>query len=456
MTDTPSLALLKGQNADTPTEDAGIDGPIEQVQDIKKASAKALENLLTDNDTTPPAGWSSMKLAEKRAWVLAKFEADAASEDTGTSQGDDATLDQTSGGAKASASSGTPPAPPTTVPKEKKSKKAKADAAPQAIVDPTAQPVAEQDQGIDAAEAPGVAEDPPFDTGTTTNTVTETVPAAPTKPAKAPKAKKGTAVANTTKSGEIVEPDLLQDIVHEVENMKKDKALELVADLSEQADIAFFRLGGILSLVSANGWWQTEDNKYPTFRAYIEQEHGLEYRKATYWIAIYNALANSGVPWTKIKEVGWTKLKEIAKILTIENVDEWVDKAKAVNTLTLHDMVKKEGEKGSDEGGSTGETEKVTTKTFKVHAGQKEVIEAAIKKAKEASNTDVDTMALEYICQDYLAGSGAANSSLTPSQQLAKIVKSLDLEVVMHVVDEAFPDFDFVVDKKEEPATTTA
>ena len=36
----------------------------------------------------------------------------------------------------------------------------------------------------------------------------------------------------------------------------------------------------------------------------------------------------------------------------------------------------------------------VTTKTFKMHDGQREVIEAAIAKAREAVNTKVDTVAL--------------------------------------------------------------
>lgn len=444
MTDTPSLALLKGQNTDAAAqEDAGQDGPIDAVEDIKKASAKALEALLKDNETPPPEGWATMKLADKRAWVLAKFEADAASEAAGEAVGDDATV-----GALSGKTSVADPATQTG-PKKGKGKKAK-EPDPNAVK--AAEP--EQDQGTDVDEAPGSAEDPPFDPdpatppGPTAEQLAKEAAEANPKPAKGKGKKKGQDVALAPKTGEILPADPIKDIVHEVENMDKKTALELVVELNEQADIAFFRLGGILSLVSANGWWQTEDNKYPTFRAYIEQEHGLEYRKATYWIAIYNALAKSDVPWEKIKTVGWTKLNEIAKVLTVENVDDWVAKAEKVNTLTLHDMVKKESEGGATDDGTPVETEKVTTKTFKVHAGQKEVIEAAIKKVREISGTEVDTMALEYICQDFLGGSGAQNSSLTPPQQLAKLVKGLDLEVVMHVVDETFSDFDFTVDKK--------
>lgn len=44
------------------------------------------------------------------------------------------------------------------------------------------------------------------------------------------------------------------------------------------------------------------------------------------------------------------------------------------------------------------------TKTFKMHDDQKETIEAAIEKAKEKSSTTVDTVALEYICMEFLSG----------------------------------------------------
>ena len=286
MTDTPSLALLKGQNSDAPVqEDVGNDGPIDAVEDIKKASAKALEVLLKDNDTTPPAGWSSLSLADKRAWVLAKFEADNAEENAATDVGDDATVGQAAA-----------PEKPAKAAKGKGKKSKGEPVTVEAIADASGGLPVEQDQVTDATDAPGSAEAPPFDPdppAPVSHEVTDEAEQIAKAKSKGKVKKKGQEVALAAKEGEILPADPIKDIVHEVENMDKKTALELVVELNEQADIAFFRLGGILSLVSSNGWWQTEDNKYPTFRAYIEQEHGLEYRKATYWIAIYNALAKS-------------------------------------------------------------------------------------------------------------------------------------------------------------------
>lgn len=56
------------------------------------------------------------------------------------------------------------------------------------------------------------------------------------------------------------------------------------------------------------------------------------------------------------------------------------------------------------------------TKTFKLNPDQKETIEAAIEKAKEKSNTTVDTVALEYVCLEYLS-----NKQLSLDQQIGRL-----------------------------------
>jgi hypothetical protein len=228
------------------------------------------------------------------------------------------------------------------------------------------------------------------------------------------------------KSGEIVEPDVLQDLVHEIENLKEDKAHVLITELMEETEVTFFRLGGILSVIQANGWYQP----YASFREFVEQKHGLSYRKAIYWIEIYNRLSNSGIPWTKVKDVGWTKLQIIASVLTIENVDEWVTVAGAQNTLTLTETVKNAKAKANGSGGAIEDqsSKTVTTMTFKVHTDQKAIIDAAIEKAKTTSGTAVATAALEFIAQDYLGG-----------QTLVQRAKAVGAEQWLKAAEEAFP-----------------
>ena len=70
------------------------------------------------------------------------------------------------------------------------------------------------------------------------------------------------------KEGEIVEPDKLADMIHEIENLKKNEALERVVKLLDQTDMTFFELGGVLSVIQANHWFEP----YASFRDFVEKQ----------------------------------------------------------------------------------------------------------------------------------------------------------------------------------------
>ena len=74
-----------------------------------------------------------------------------------------------------------------------------------------------------------------------------------------------------------------------------------------------------------------------------------------------------------------------------------------MNNLQLMDEVKdfKKGETSDDEVEDKVKNA-VKSKIFKLHEDQQEVVAEAIEAAKEASGSDVDSVALEYICLDFL------------------------------------------------------
>lgn len=258
-------------------------------------------------------------------------------------------------------------------------------------------------------------------------------------PAKAepkPKASKSKAVAKKGTEGTIEVPgeDVLSDLVHEIENMKEDEARHMVASLNNETEMTMFKLGGVLSLIQANGWYQP----YASFREFVEKDLGMHYRKATYWSAIYNHLAESKVPWEKVKGIGWTKLKEIAEVLTVDNVDDWVKIAQSQTTLQLIETVKAHKQKDSPKALEDQSSKTVTTMTFKVHEDQKETVKAAIAKAKDDSGTTVDTAALEFICLDFLGG-----------QSMADRLKKMGLEAALEAVEKAFPNTNISVELEE-------
>jgi len=247
------------------------------------------------------------------------------------------------------------------------------------------------------------------------------------------KASKSKAVAEAPKSGTIETPgeDLLSDLVHEIENMKEQEARKAALELNNETELTLFKLGGVLSVIQANQWFEP----YATFREYVEKEVGLNYRKATYWTAIYNHLAESKIPWDKVKHIGWTKLKEIAEVLTVDNVDEWVKVAQSQTTIQLIETVKAHKQKGSSKAIDDQASKVVTTITFKVHEDQKETIKSAIAKAKENTGTTVDTAALEFICLDYLG-----------SMSVAERLKAMGIEAAVEALEKAFPEATITVE----------
>jgi hypothetical protein len=276
-------------------------------------------------------------------------------------------------------------------------------------------------------------------------TVAAEVPAAPAAataaPATAPKGGKTTpAKAKAGVVADLTGKDAIADFAHHVENLKEKDALELAAILNDQTELTYFRLGGVLAVIQSNGWYAP----YASFREYIEQVHGLQYRTALYYVGIYNALVENKIAWDSVKDVGWTKLKEIADVITPENVDQWVELAKSQTVLQLIDSVKAAKKAAASQGETTAQVQEgaavtVTTKTFKVHEDQKKNIELAIEKAKKDSGTAVDTVALDFICLDFLAGNAKASGKAQGLPSLAEQIKAAGVEEAFAAIEAAFP-----------------
>jgi hypothetical protein len=262
--------------------------------------------------------------------------------------------------------------------------------------------------------------------------LTEAQAAAVVGNAKAETAKgKAVALKPKAKSGQLQVPgeDAIVDMVHEVENMDEASSLEAVDILKETAEVTFFKLGGVLSRIQTNEWFKP----HASFKDYIENEHGMKYRRAMKWIEIYNNLAESGVPWSSVKELGWTKLGVISSVLNPKNVKQWVKLAEKNTTLQLEDIVKGQQSKNAPQAIEDQASSTVTTMTFKVHEDQKETIQAAIDKAKEISGTTVATAALEFICTEYIAGGeGQVNWPV--------VMKKAGYEKILETFGEVFPD----------------
>lgn len=232
------------------------------------------------------------------------------------------------------------------------------------------------------------------------------------------------------------EGDLIVNTAHEVENLKPEKAFLLVPKLLDNIDHGYFRLGGVLAAIQAQGWYQ--DKGHETFRAFVEAECGIQYRKAMYLIQIYNGLVEAGIPWAKVSHLGWTKLKELANILSPENVDDWVALAENVTVLQLQDHIREatKGESAGDSPEVEATESKTSTMTFKVHEDQRVTIEEALAKAKHETGTEHNAVALEAICIDFLG----STSKLKAIPSLKELMAGRTVEEVLEIFGEVFPD----------------
>lgn len=238
--------------------------------------------------------------------------------------------------------------------------------------------------------------------------------------------KKGTAVAKADAivEGEIIDKgDVIVSIVHEIENMDDKDLKDVVGKLYDTNDKNRFKLGGVLSVI-----FNKELYKPQTFNDFVEETYGIDWRSARYLIEVYKAIVNSKMSWEKAKEIGWTKIMKIGKVLTADNADNWIALA-STNTVKQLEKIIKNSTKPLLTDGSEGEDKPTTSKTFKLHDGQIEVVLAALEKAKNVSGTEVDSVALEYVCNDFLG-------SYTPAQ----LLQAIGFDQAMEAMKAAYPD----------------
>lgn len=238
--------------------------------------------------------------------------------------------------------------------------------------------------------------------------------------------------------------DLIQSVVHAIENLTQSSAFSLASELVDETGFTSFKLGGALSMIYSNPDWYL--NEYPSFKAMLDGRFPtVKYRKAMYLIDIYTKLVAAEISWAKVGHLGWTMLKELAPILTKENVDEWVKKAESMTVLQLQEAIKyaasllnPTSEVAQEEG-----PKNLTTITFKVYEDQKDTIKDAIKKAKVEASTEFDNVAIECICMSYLAGGSAPKKSKPIN--MSDEIKKLGYEETIMLVGTLFPELDISV-----------
>lgn len=209
----------------------------------------------------------------------------------------------------------------------------------------------------------------------------------------------------------------LTKVAQEIESLTDQTEIEAeIKKIDDEAGMADYRKGGLLSRLAEVG----DFGEHETFRDYIFANYGLKYRKAMYLMQIYTALTEANIPYEAVQGIGWTKLKDLTQILTADNVDEWVAKAKIMNVPSLQESIKQYlAEDGEDDTSSKPKpAATMKSKTFKFAEEQLETVDMALDKAKKASGTDNDSSALQYALLDYLGTPTAPKTDAALQGQL--------------------------------------
>jgi len=189
---------------------------------------------------------------------------------------------------------------------------------------------------------------------------------------------------------------------------KVDSRMEVdqfMKGLANANGFSMFCLGG--AVVRAKELFATkksEFEEYKNFRHYIEAAHGIRYYKAMRAAQIYRKLLDLNLPWSELESFGWSKVLSLLDVVTQENIKQWIANANAMNCHSLKALVEAEKHNGEADTGQMPKT--ITTKTFKLHADQKELIEDVLLKVGEVTGSDVDSVNLEAVFQSYLSGGG--------------------------------------------------
>ncbi len=171
-----------------------------------------------------------------------------------------------------------------------------------------------------------------------------------------------------------------EDILAMVED---GDVLELAKELVAESTTTEYRLGGILYHVRVSKVYKELDPSYAEIgglQLYIQEQLGMEYRKAMYLVDIYTKFSKAGIHGDRVGEIGWTKAKEIARVVNEENADALLEAASESTVNELKETIK---ESYSRDGKETRPVVKKTTFKFRLVAENGEAIEDYLLQAQE-------------------------------------------------------------------------
>jgi len=182
-------------------------------------------------------------------------------------------------------------------------------------------------------------------------------------------------------------------------------------------------LAELLAEAHNRKYW--EDWGYEDFKLYCSDELDVHWRKAYYFVDIWNKVEEYKLDIKDVQAVGWTKMKEIATVITKRNYRGLMTKAKKMNARDFIDEIKviRAKQKGKDP------RPVVTTIQLKANEDEAGTILEAISEAKKLTESANDTVALEMICSDWLEDKGTVPEATPLESKIAFLEKAYGVKL---------------------------
>ena len=164
---------------------------------------------------------------------------------------------------------------------------------------------------------------------------------------------------------------------------------------------------------------------HATFEAYCQDELDIKYRKARYFVDIWDKVKSLDLPHDRVAKLGWTKMRDIASVIDEKNAKEWLEKAENMTTREVEEAVKISRKK--DTSGSSVPV--FVTMTFRMSETEANVITEAMSEAKKLCESSEDVTALEMICQDWLFEKGEHPAARSLAEQIEFLGKVFGVEI---------------------------
>ncbi|MEE9127167.1 MAG: hypothetical protein V3U11_08500 [Planctomycetota bacterium] len=211
--------------------------------------------------------------------------------------------------------------------------------------------------------------------------------------------------------------DPLHIIAERVENLTKEDVMPAIKRLTNDVGMDYFELGGVLARCTEKGWYS--EFGFDTAKEWVEDQTDMKYRKAQYLVKLYTKFVELEIPWEKLSQIGWSKLGLVADVVNQENVDRWIETAKALSYRLLSEEIKKARNAATGENGEKSD-ESSTSKLWNVRLfkDQEETVNAAIELVGKDSNKDGRAICLEFMAAACLAGQFGIQDLQAPAPKM--------------------------------------